>query len=150
MDPKGNTKVTEDKEIPTGETPNGGETIDSRFGKKKEGKRRKHIKKIVYYDNDSSSQKDNNDSSSIKNTVKQNYSETSFNYSRITYNANAHLLFIPLGKPPHFDEEDNSCWRHKMCNHLFSLHPSIWDIVENGMQCVDSDDEITMVFMCKK
>jgi hypothetical protein len=25
--------------------------------------------------------------------------------------------------------------------HLFSLHPSIWDIVENGMQYVDSDDE---------
>jgi hypothetical protein len=28
-----------------------------------------------------------------------------------------------------------------MHNHLFSLHPSIWDIVENGMQCVDSDYE---------
>jgi hypothetical protein len=28
-----------------------------------------------------------------------------------------------------------------MCNRLFSLHPSIWDIVENGMHVVDSDDE---------
>jgi hypothetical protein len=28
-----------------------------------------------------------------------------------------------------------------MCNHLFSLHPCIWDIVENGMQSVDIDDE---------
>jgi hypothetical protein len=28
-----------------------------------------------------------------------------------------------------------------MRNQLFSLRPSIWDVVENGMQCVDSDDE---------
>jgi hypothetical protein len=28
-----------------------------------------------------------------------------FNYSRIPYNSNAHLLYIPLGKPPHFDVE---------------------------------------------
>jgi hypothetical protein len=28
-----------------------------------------------------------------------------------------------------------------MCSHLFSLHPNIWDVVENGMHVVDSDDE---------
>jgi hypothetical protein len=49
------------------------------------------------------------------------------------YNSNAHLLSIPLGKPPHFDREDYSFWSHKMRSHLFSLHPSIWEIVENGM-----------------
>jgi hypothetical protein len=134
--------VTEEKEIPTGETPKGGETIDSGSGKKKEGKRRKCIKKTVYYENDSSSsQKDNDGSSSIKKTIKQNYFKTSFNYSRIPYNVNAHLLSIPLGKLPHFDGEGYSCWSHKMRNHLFSLHPSIWDVVKHGMQCVDSDDE---------
>jgi hypothetical protein len=37
--------------------------------------------------------------------VNQNYS---FDYSRIPYNSNAHLLSIPLGKPPHFDGEDYS------------------------------------------
>jgi hypothetical protein len=30
-------------------------------------------------------------------TVNQNYS---FDYSRMSYNSNAHLLSIPLGKPP--------------------------------------------------
>jgi hypothetical protein len=49
------------------------------------------------------------------------------------YNSNAHLLSIPLGKPPHFDGEDYSFWSHKMHSHLFSIHPSIWEIVENGM-----------------
>jgi hypothetical protein len=28
-----------------------------------------------------------------------------------------------------------------MHSHLFSLHPSIWDVVENGMHIFDSDDE---------
>jgi hypothetical protein len=37
--------------------------------------------------------------------VNQNYS---FDYSCIPYNSNAHLFSIPLGKPPHFDEEDYS------------------------------------------
>jgi hypothetical protein len=50
--------------------------------------------------------------------------------------------FIPLGKPPHFDREDYSCWSHKMHSHLFSLHPSIWDIVENKMHYDNNDDAI--------
>jgi hypothetical protein len=54
---------------------------------------------------------------------------------------NAHLLSIPLDKPAHFDGEDYSFWSHKMHSHLFSLHPSIWEIVENGMQ-FDSSDQI--------
>jgi hypothetical protein len=65
-----------------------------------------------------------------KKPVNSNFS---FDYSRIPVNSNAHLLSIPLGKPLHFDGEDYSFWSHKMRSHLFSLHPSIWEIVENGM-----------------
>jgi hypothetical protein len=65
------------------------------------GKKKRRIKKIIYYDSDASSSSprddDNDDSSSKKKTVNQNYS---FDYSRIPYNSNAHLLSIPLGKPP--------------------------------------------------
>jgi hypothetical protein len=71
--------------------------------------------------------------------VNQNYS---FDYSRMPYNSNAHLLSIPLGKPPHFDGEDYSFWSHKMRSHLFSLHPSIWEIVENGMHFDSTDNPI--------
>jgi hypothetical protein len=75
--------------------------------KKRDGKKKRRIKKIIYYDNDasSSSPHDDDDDSSKKKTVNQNYS---FDYSRITFNSNAHLLSIPLGKPPHFDGEDYS------------------------------------------
>jgi hypothetical protein len=65
-----------------------------------------------------------------------------FDYSRIPQSSNAHLLSIPLGKPPHFDGEDYGFWSHKMRSHLFSLHPSIWEIVENGMQFDSTDSPI--------
>jgi hypothetical protein len=111
--------------------------------KKRDGKKKRRIKKIIYYDSDasSSSPRDDNDedSSSKKKMVNQNYS---FDYSCIPYNSNAHLLSIPLGKPPLFDGEDYSFWSHK--NHLFSLHPSILEIVENGMH-FDSTDNLVFI-----
>jgi hypothetical protein len=82
---------------------------------------------------------DDDDSSSKKKTVNQNYY---FDYSRMSYNLNAHLLSIPLGKPPHFDGKDYSFWSHKMRIHLFSLHPSIWEIVENGMHFDSTDNPV--------
>jgi hypothetical protein len=73
--------------------------------------------------------------------IKQNYSKTSFSYSRIPYGSKAHLLSVPLGKPPHFDGEDYSWGSHKMRSHLFSLDPSIWDTVENGMHYDNNHDD---------
>jgi hypothetical protein len=29
-----------------------------------------------------------------------------------------------------------------MCSHLFSLHPSIWEIVENGMHFDNTDNPV--------
>jgi hypothetical protein len=116
-------------------------TDSSSSHKKKDGKKKRRIKKIIYYDSDASSSSphdDDDDSSSKKKSMNQNYS---FDYSRIPFNSNAHLLSIPLGKPPHFDGEDYSFWSHKMRSHLFSLHPSIWEIVENGMH-FDSTEQI--------
>jgi hypothetical protein len=31
-----------------------------------------------------------------------------------------------------------------MCSHLFSLHPSIWEVVENGMR-IDSNDNVIFI-----
>jgi hypothetical protein len=113
--------------------------------KRKDRKKKKtrRIKEIVYYDDNdesSSSQKDNDDNDyEKKKTVNSNFS---FDYSRIPQSTNAHLLSIPLGKTPHFDGEDYGFWSHKMCSHLFSLHPSIWEIVESGMQFGSTDSPI--------
>jgi hypothetical protein len=72
--------------------------------KKRDGKKKRRIKKIIYYDSDaSSSSPHDDDDDSSKKPVNQNYS---FDYFRIPFNSNAHLLSIPLGKHPHFDGED--------------------------------------------
>jgi hypothetical protein len=147
MDPKGKGMVINDKEKETlyVDEPKGDKPTDSGSShKKRDGKKKRHIKKIIYYDSDASSSPrddDDEDSLSKKKTVNQNYS---FDYSHIPYNSNAHLLSIPLGKLPHFDGEDYSLCSHKMCNHLFSLHPSIWEIVENGMH-FDSADNLAFI-----
>jgi hypothetical protein len=107
--------------------------------KKKDGKKKKRINKIVYYDSDESSSPRDDDYDEKKKPVNSNFS---FDYSRIPYNSNAHFLSIPLGKPPHIDGEDYAFWSHKMCSHLFSLHPSIWEIVENGMQFDSTDNPV--------
>jgi hypothetical protein len=144
MDPKGKGMVINDKEKETLYKPKDDKPTDSGSSHKKtDGKKKRCIKKIIYYDSDASSSSprndDDEDSSSKKKTVNQNYS---FDYSRIPYNSNAHLLSIPLGKPPHFDGENYSFWSHKMHSHLFSLHPSIWEIVENRMHFDDTDNHV--------
>jgi hypothetical protein len=102
MDPKGKGMVINDKENETlyVDEPKGDKPTDSGSSHKKiDGKRKRRIKKIIYYDSDtSSSPRDDDDeaSSSKKKTVNQNYS---FDYSRIPYNSNAHLLSIPLKNP---------------------------------------------------
>nr|ABF67945.1 putative Opie4 gag protein [Zea mays] len=141
MDPKGKGIVINDKEKESFvNEPRDDKSNDSGSGhKRKDGKKKKtrHIKEIVYYDDSdesTSSQKD--DDNDYRKTVNSNFS---FDYSRIPHSSNSHLLSIPLGKPPHFDGEDYGFWSHKMRSHLFSLHPSIWEIVENGMKFDSSD-----------
>jgi hypothetical protein len=114
MDPNDKGMVINDKEKEKEtlyvDEPKGDKSTDlGSNNKRKDGKKKRHIKKIIYYDSDTSSSSprddDNEDSSLKKKTINQNYS---FDYSRIPYNSNTHLLSIPLRKPPHFDGEDYS------------------------------------------
>ena len=144
MDPKGKGIVINDKEKESFvNEPRDDKSNDSGSGhKRRDGKKKKtrRIKEIVYYDSDesSSSQKDD-DHDKQRKPVNSNFS---FDYSRIPHSSNSHLLSIPLGKPPHFDGEDYGFWSHKMRSHLFSLHPSIWEIVDSGMHFNSSDSPI--------
>jgi hypothetical protein len=103
MDPKEKGIVINDKEKEKEtlyvDEPKGDKPTDSGSNKRKDGNKKRRIMKIIYYNNDtsSSSPRDDDDSSTKKKTVNQNYS---FDYSRMPYNSNAHLLSIPLGKPP--------------------------------------------------
>jgi hypothetical protein len=132
MDPKGKGMVVNDKtkESIVNEPRDDKPSDSGSSHKKRDGKKKRRIKKIVYYDSDESSSPRDDEYDEKKKPVNSNFS---FDYSRIPFNSNAHLLSIPLGKPLHFDGEDYSFWSHKMRSHLISLHPSIWEIVENGM-----------------
>ena len=60
----------------------------------------------------------------------------------ITFLATLQLLCFWFHlKSPHFDGTNYSKWRHNMRGHLYSLHPSIWNVVKVGMEISDSDDE---------
>jgi hypothetical protein len=142
MDPKGKGIVINDKEKETLniEDPKGDKPNDSGLNnKRKDEKKRRHIKKIIYYDSggSSSSAKDDDNDNSVQR--KRRLIKIIL---LITFNSNAHLLSIPLRNPPHFDGEDYSFWSHKMHSHLFSLHPRIWEVVENGMHFDSSDNAI--------
>jgi hypothetical protein len=104
MDPKGKGMVVNNKEEFIFNEPRDDKPTDSGSShKKKDGKKKRCIKKIVYYDSDESSSSPRDDDDKKKKPVNSNFS---FDYSRIPFNSNAHLLSIPLGKPPHFDRED--------------------------------------------
>jgi hypothetical protein len=99
MDPKGKGMVVNDKEKESFiNDPKDDKPTDSGSShKRKDGKKKKTrcIKEIVYYDDSdesSSSQKDD-DNYEKKKMVNSNFS---FDYSRISQSANAHLLSIPL------------------------------------------------------
>jgi hypothetical protein len=111
---------------------------------KKKSKSKSKSKRIVI--ESSSSSTSSSDEGSIyikrrkkKKSVTSNYSRTPFNYDNMSSNNN--FLSVSLGKPPHFDGTNYSQWRTNMRWHLFSLHPSLWEIVCVGIEQPDSDDE---------
>jgi hypothetical protein len=99
------------------------------------GDKKKKMKKVVYYETDSSSPSTSGSfvaSVTSKRQERKKYSKMPLCYSRIS--KRTPLLSVPLGKPPYFDGEDYSMWSDKMRHHLTSLHESIWNIVEFGVQ----------------
>jgi hypothetical protein len=106
------------------------------------GDKKKKMKKVVYYETDSSSPSTSGSesaSTTSKRHERKKYSKTPLRYPRIS--RRNPLLSVPLGKPPMFEGEDYSMWSDKMRHHLTSLHKSIWDIVEYGVQVPKKGDK---------
>jgi hypothetical protein len=101
------------------------------------GDKKKKIKKVVYYETDSSSSSTSgSDTPSVtsKRHERKKFSKIPLRYPHISKRT-------PLGKPPVFDGEDYCMWSDKMRHHLTSLHTSIWDVVEFGVQVPSVGDE---------
>jgi hypothetical protein len=116
------------------------ESASSIKSHRKGEKKKKKMKKVVYYETESSSPSTSDtESTTSKRQERKKYSKMPLPYSRIP--KRAHLLSVPLGKPPYFDGEDNCMWSAKMRHHLTSLHESIWDMVEFGAQASQVGDK---------
>jgi hypothetical protein len=111
----------------------------SRIRSHKSGEKKKKMKKVVCYEADSSSPSTSgSDAASVtsKRQERKKYSKIRLRYPRIP--KHTPLLSVPLGKPPTFDGEDYSRWSDMMRYHLTSLHKSIWDVVEFGVQVLSA------------
>jgi hypothetical protein len=106
------------------------------------GDKKKKMKKVVYYETVSSSPSTSGSesaSTTSKRHERKKYSKMPLRYPRISRHTS--LLSVPLGKPPMFEGEDYSMWSDKMRHHLTSLHKSICDIVEYGVQVPKKGDK---------
>jgi hypothetical protein len=106
------------------------------------GDKKKKMRKVVYYETDTSSPStSNSDAPSItsKRHERKKFSKIPLHYSRIS--KHTPLLSVPFCKPPTFDGEDYARWSYLMRFHLTSLHKSIWDVVEFGVQVPSVGDE---------
>jgi hypothetical protein len=106
------------------------------------GDKHKRMRKVVYYETDTSSTSTSgSDAPSVtsKRQERKKYSKIPLRYPRIP--KHTPLLSVPLGKPPTFDGEDYARWSDMMRYHLTSLHKSIWDVVEFGVQVPSVGDE---------
>jgi hypothetical protein len=120
----------------------GREESPPRVKSHRSGDKKKKIKKVVYYETDSlSPSTSGSDAPSItsKRHERNKFSKIPLRYPLIS--KRTPLLSVPLGKPPIFDCEDYCMWSDKMRHHLTSLHTSIWDIVEFGVQVPSVGDE---------
>jgi hypothetical protein len=138
----GEKPATSHGKAPSGECGNKVKGSPSHDKSRRSGEKKKKMKKVVYYETDSSSPSiSGSDTSSVtsKRHERKKFSKIPLCYPRIS--KRTPLLSVPLGKPPMFDGEDYNMWSDKMRHHLTSLHASIWDVVEIGVQVPSLGDE---------
>ena len=138
----GEKPATSHGKAPSGESGNKVKGSPSHDKSRRSGDKKKKMKKVVYYETDSSSPSTSgSDTPSVtsKRHERKKFSKIPLHYPRIS--KRTPLLFVPLCKPPVFDGEDYNMWSDKMRHHLTSLHTSIWNVVEFGVQVPSVGDE---------
>jgi hypothetical protein len=138
----GEKPATSHGKAPSGESANKVKGSPSHNKSGQSGDKKKMMRKVVYYETDSSSTSTSgSDTPSVtsKRHERKKFSKIPLRYPHIS--KRTPLLSVPLGKPPMFDGEDYNMWSDKMRHHLTSLHTSIWDVVEIGVQVPSPGDE---------
>jgi hypothetical protein len=66
----------------------------------------------------------------------------SFNYNSMP-SSNAYTS-IPIGKAPRFDGTNYNQWKNCMKNYLYSISPEVWQVVCDGVEFPDEDEQPTL------
>jgi hypothetical protein len=70
------------------------------------------------------------------------YNSMSFNYDNMP--SITAYTSIPIGKAPYFDGTYYNQWKHCMKNYLYSISPKVWQVVCEGVEFLDEDEQPTM------
>jgi hypothetical protein len=74
-----------------------------------------------------------------RNLDKPSYNSMPFNYNNMP--SSTAYTSIPVGKAPHCDGTKYNQWKHCMKNYLYSISPEVWEVVCNGVEFSDEDEQ---------
>jgi hypothetical protein len=138
----GEKPATSHGKAPSRESDNKVKGSPSHDKSRRSSEKKNKMKKVVYYETDSSSPSTSGSDTpyvTSKRHERKKFSKIPLRYLLIP--RHTPLLSVPLRKPLMFNGEDYSRWSNLMRYHLTSLHKSIWDIVEFGVQVPSLGDE---------
>jgi hypothetical protein len=92
-------------------------------------------------DDDSSFEEEvsNKEKKERKKHDKYYYNAMSFNYDNMP--SSTTYTSIPIGKGPYFDGSNYNQWKHCMKNYLYSISPEVWQVVCDGVDCLEEDEQ---------
>jgi hypothetical protein len=75
------------------------------------------------------------------NRDKPSYNSISFNYDNMSITTA--YTSIPVGKAPYFDGTCYNQWKHYMKNYLYSISSEVWQVICDGVDFLDDDEQPT-------
>jgi hypothetical protein len=75
------------------------------------------------------------------NRDKSSYNSMSFNYDNMA--STTVYTSIPVGKAPYFDGTCYNQWKYYIKKYLYSISPEVWQIVCDGVDFLDDDEQPT-------
>jgi hypothetical protein len=76
-----------------------------------------------------------------RNHDKPFYNSMSFNYNNMP--SSTAYIYILIGKAQYFDGTSYNQWNHCLKNYLYSISPEVWQVVCDGLDFPDDDDQPT-------
>jgi hypothetical protein len=95
-------------------------------------------------DDDSSYEEDasNKAKKDKKKHHKSSYNDMSFNYNNIS--SSTAYTSVLVGKAPYFDGTNYNQWKHCMKSYLYSISPEVWQVICDGVDFLEDDEEPTL------